>query len=254
MRLLEDLNNADFSLAAALPAAAAVAIAPALAVPLAAAPSALLIGNTRELWPRFVAAYRDDASLRSARDPFDTFVEAKLASVIQQRAVRFAHRAYDQAYVPMQRLAAAARLGVLCATQLVIHRRYGPWFSLRAIVAYEAPADALVEAFTGCDARECQRRCQPLFDHAMSGVRPRDVHEHTFDPRQPGTHEPTLATVANPTWRDWLAVRAACSTGTDWRFTDEQIIYHYTKDRRVIGTGMTLADYSLYENTAAFEC
>ncbi|MBP9086594.1 MAG: hypothetical protein KBG15_10785 [Kofleriaceae bacterium] len=226
MSLLNDLNSAGFSLAAALPTDAAIALAPALAVPLAAAPSALLIGNTRDLWPRFVAAYRADASLRSARDPFDTFVETALTAVLEQRAVRFAHRTYDQAYVPMQRLAEAARLGVLSATHLVIHRRYGPWFSLRAIVAYEGPADALVEGFAGCDARECRRRCQPLFDHAMTG---------------------------SPTWRDWLAVRAACSGGTDWRFSDEQIIYHYTKDRRVIGTGMTLADYSLCENTAAFE-
>lgn len=247
MSLLDDLNSAGFSLAAALPAEAAVAIAPALAVPLAATPSALLIGNTRELWPRFVAAYRTDASVRSARDPFDMFVEAALASVIQLRAVRFAHCPYDQAYVPMQRLAVAARLGTLSASQLVIHRRYGPWFSLRAIIAYEGPADTLDEAFAGCDARQCQQRCQPLFDYAMLGLHANEAQEPTSAARQP-------AAVANPTWRDWLAVRAACSIGADWRFTDEQIIYHYTKDRRVIGTGMTLADYSLYENTAAFEC
>ncbi len=229
MGLHNALHSAGFSLTAALPADAAIAIAPALAAPLAAMPTALLVGNTRDLWPRFVAAYLADAGLRAAQHPFDTFVETSLAAVIEDRAVRFAHRMYDQAYVPMQRLAAAARLGALSATHLVIHPTYGPWFSLRALIAYETPAPALAAGFAGCAAGDCQRGCEPLFAKTMASGR-------------------------TATWRDWLSVRAACTTGTTWRFTDGQIIYHYTKDRRVIGTEMTLAEYARHENTATFTC
>lgn len=229
MGLHSALSSAGFSLTAALPADAAIAIAPALAAPLAAMSSALLVGNTRDLWPRFVAAYRADASLRAAQNPFDTFVETALTAVIADRAVRFAHRMYDQAYVPMQRLAAAARLGVLSATHLVIHPTYGPWFSLRAVIACETPALALAGGFAGCAAGDCQRGCEPLF-------------------------EKTMASGGTATWRDWFAVRAACTTGTAWRFSDEQIIYHYTKDQRVIGTGMTLAEYAMLENSTSFQC
>ncbi len=229
MGLHNALHSAGFSLTAALPTEAVIAIAPALAAPLASMPSALLIGNNRDLWSRFVAAYRADASLRAEQHPFDTFVETALAAVIETRAVRFAHRMYDQAYVPMQRLAAAARLGALSATHLVIHPTYGPWFSLRAVIAFETPVSALADGWARCAASDCQRGCQPLFDKTMASGR-------------------------SATWRDWLAVRAACSTGTEWRFSDEQIIYHYTKDRRVIGTGLTLAAYALQENTATFTC
>ncbi len=232
MELHSALHSASFSVTAQLSAEAAIAIAPTLAASLAAVPCALLIGNTRELWPRFVNAYNADAQLRASPDPFDKFVETTLAAVLDGRAVRFAHRLYDQTYVPMQRLAAASGLGALAPTQLVIHPTYGPWFSLRAIVAYQAAASAPSPGFAGCPASACQRNCQPAFDHAMAGA---------------------TAGGPNSTWRDWLAVRTACTTGTAWRFSDEQIIYHYTKDRRVIGTGMSLADYTMYENTGSFE-
>ncbi len=231
MDLSGALRNAGFGITASLPWDEATAVAPALAADAATANSCLLVGNTRDLWPRFVAAYQGDAGLRASRDPFDQFVETELQRCVGDRTIKYAHRSYAQGYLPMQRLAVAAGLGVLAGTQLVIHPVCGPWFSLRAVILLK-PTDAVVSqiaAAPSCEPPTCNHRCEPLFQLAKQ--RGADAH-----------------------WRDWLAPRAACSVGSNWRFSDEQIIYHYTKDQRVIGTGATLASYALLENSSTFTC
>jgi methylmalonic aciduria homocystinuria type C protein len=231
MDLSRALRDAGFAITASLPWREAIAIAPALATDVTAKDACLLVGNTRDLWPRFVAAYQADAGLRASRDPFDQFVETELQRCAGDRAVKFAHRSYAQGYLPMQRLAVAAGLGVLAGTQLVIHPVCGPWLSLRAVILLQ-PTDAVVSqiaAAPSCEPPTCNHRCEPLFQLAKQ--RGADAH-----------------------WRDWLAPRAACAVGSNWRFSDEQIIYHYTKDQRVIGTGATLASYALLENSSTFTC
>lgn len=231
MDLLGALRDAGFGITASLPWAEALAVAPALGAEADTATSCLLVGNTRDLWPRFVASYQADASLRASRDPFDQFVEAQLQRCAGDRAIKYAHRSYAHGFLPMQRLAVAAGLGVLAGTQLVIHPVCGPWISLRAVILL-TPTDAVVSpiaAAPACEPPTCNHRCEPLFQLAKQ--------------RGAAAH-----------WRDWLAPRTACSVGSNWRFSDEQIIYHYTKDVRVIGTGATLASYALLENSSTFTC
>ncbi len=224
MQVLTDLRDAGFSPMASLAHDEAVAIAPALADAFAHARpgQVLIVGNQGSLWPRFVRAYRADPALQAAPDPFDTFVEATLAPILGERPVRFAHRRYNDAYLPMQRLAAAARLGVCSQTHLLIHEAVGPWISLRALVGLH-PGDARPDTppprSGGCRPAHCDRTCVPLFQTASERG-------------------------AAGTWRDWLAVREACQVGVAWRYCDEQILYHYTHDRRVIGTGVTLETYA----------
>jgi hypothetical protein len=221
--IAEVLRAAGYPIMAELLIADARAVAPALRE--FDGDCAVVVGNTRDLWPRFVAEFRNDAQLRESPDPFNTFVEIDLQKIVGHRNIRFAHRRYNEAYVPMQRLAVAAGIGTLSSTHLVIHREFGPWFSIRAVIeANRGEGETLDMKTTGCES-SCATRCHVAFELA----------------NQQGK---------SGSWQHWLAVRSACTRGAPWRFSDEQIIYHYAHDRRVIGTGMSIADFAVLDKAS----
>jgi methylmalonic aciduria homocystinuria type C protein len=157
----------------------------------------LLVGNTRALWPIFVAARALDPALLASRDPLDLYTEHTITRAFPGARTWFAHRQYDGAFLPFQRIAVTAGLGALAPTQLVIHPVYGPWFALRALVALDGdpppPRPALTYHCTG----ECEVRL-------AEALQARD-------------------------WRAWLAVRDACCVGREFRYGDSQLAYHYSK-------------------------
>lgn len=162
----------------------------------------LLIANTRALWPRFLAAWRVDPMLRASPDPLDLYTEQTIAQAFPGAPAWFAHRAYDGAFLPFQRIAVAAGLGALAPTQLVIHPIYGPWFGLRALVAL--PGEPVVTP--PLPTYRCTGACEALLTEAMRGG----------------------------DWRAWLAVRDACTVGRAHRYDEDQLAYHYTKDRELL--------------------
>jgi hypothetical protein len=159
----------------------------------------LVVGNSRALWPRFVEAMRDPV-LAADPDPLDRYTERTLAAVFGAARIFYGHRRHDGAFLPMQRLAVAAGLGVLAASHLVIHPIYGPWFALRAAVVLDGPpAPAAVPVL----AKPCQ--CTTTCTQTLQA-----------------------ALVAPDDWRAWLAVRDACTLRA-WRYGEDQLEYHYTK-------------------------
>ncbi|MEO8550654.1 MAG: hypothetical protein ABI678_11795 [Kofleriaceae bacterium] len=158
----------------------------------------ILVANTRGLWPRFLAARRADPVLLASPDPLDLYTEQTIARACPGAEVWFAHRTYDGAYLPFQRIAVAAGLGALAPTQLVIHPIYGPWFGLRALIALpgEPTASPPLPAY------RCTGACEAKLTEATRGG----------------------------DWRAWLAVRDACRVGRDHRYDENQLAYHYTKD------------------------
>lgn len=172
---------------------------------LAGAPLGILIGSTRSLWPMF--ASRAD---RTLVDPLDAYTEQIIDQVIAPllppgARSYYAHRRYDGAFLPFQRLAVAAGLGALSPTQLVVHPVYGPWFGLRAVIVCDGSPPATRQVERVC-ARTCpsDHRCQTALAAAMVATGPEN-------------------------WRDWLAVRDACTVGREHRYPEDQIRYHYTK-------------------------
>ncbi|HEY5925533.1 MAG TPA: hypothetical protein VIV11_27800 [Kofleriaceae bacterium] len=178
-----------------------------------------LVGNTRALWPRLAAARAADAALAASSDPIEDYVEQTCARISDAHCV-FAHRRYAGAFLPFQRLAVAAGFGTLSSTQLVIHPVYGPWFALRAVVLTADPPITRVLPAAACD---CADRFGPEAEPLGSMTRGRcsAAFEHARDPHS--------------TWRDWLAVRDACCVGREHRYGEDQIAYHYTKSRRLLG-------------------
>lgn len=151
----------------------------------------LLVGNTRALWPKFMAGKTPGP------DPLDRYVEAMIDPLVPEGGrVIYAHRQYDGAFVAFQPLAVAAGLGSMSETNLVIHPVYGPWFALRAAIV--VPGDP---PLVGPCPRVC--RCGAPCREALSRAR------------------------GNTDWRAWLAVRDACPVGREHRYSEEQLAYHY---------------------------
>jgi methylmalonic aciduria homocystinuria type C protein len=151
----------------------------------------LLIGNTRALWPKFVAAQP------AGPDPLDRYVESAIDPLVPEGGrVVYAHRQYAGSFLAFQPLAVAAGIGSLSETHLVIHPVYGPWFALRAaiLVPGDPPAAAPCPRVCRCDApcREALARARGSTD-----------------------------------WRAWLAVRDACPVGREHRYSDDQLAFHY---------------------------
>jgi hypothetical protein len=157
---------------------------------------ALLVANTRALWPIFLAARAADPTLLASPDPLDAYTEQTLSRAFPDAPMWFAHRTYDGVYLPFQRIAVAAGLGALAPTQLVIHPVYGPWFGLRALVALDGDPPPRAPRLAYHCTGDCALRLAQTSD----------------------------------SWRSWLAVRDACCVGRDYRYGESQLAYHYTKD------------------------
>lgn len=163
---------------------------PALVDP--ARPVGLLVGNTRALWPHFVAARKP------VTHALDLYTEETIGPLSDH--VFYAHRQYDGAFLPFQRIAVAAGFGALSPSQLVIHPVFGPWFALRAVILVEGVPIVRMPIARAC---RCDASCTAAFERAMA----------TTGPERPAA---------------WLAVRDACTVGREYRYSEEQLAYHYS--------------------------
>jgi len=178
----------------------------------------LLIGNSRALWPPFTAW---QATHRDLTDPLDHYVaEVVGRAVDQQRAeVIFTGRPKDgSAALPFQRLAHEIGFAALGPAHLNVQADFGPWFAFRAVAVFDAPPPAIEPARPSVEpCSRCPAPCRAPFDVAMARAK----------------GKPERASV-RADWKLWLAVRDACPVGRSYRYSDAQIGYHYTKDRRYL--------------------
>lgn len=171
---------------------------------------AFVVGNTRALWPVFLRALRRDRTLRAASDPLDRYTEREIAAAVESLGVRAAVRwAHDTGprLVAIQRLAHVAGLAYLAQSHLSVHPTFGAWIALRAAITLELPGPARGPAWGEPPCSDCARRCAPAFEQARA--RAVGASDH----------------------RPWLACREACPRGREHRYSDEQIEYHYGRDR-----------------------
>ena len=160
----------------------------------------ILIGNTRALWPHFQAAL---PALAREEHPLEHYTEQTISAAFPHARIYYAHRKYDGAFIPFQRVAVATGFGALAPSRLVVHPRFGPWFALRAIVVVDGTPPERAPIPQPC---RCEQACTNALDAAL---------ENPFE------------------WRAWLAVRDACVL-REARYSDEQIHFHYTALREML--------------------
>jgi cyanocobalamin reductase (cyanide-eliminating) / alkylcobalamin dealkylase len=196
-----------------------VEVEPPFQLPGADTSLVIVIGNSRAMW-----AYLDRFVLDSPEpiaDPVDTYVEQTIRRATAQLAqagrvvdIRFDHEPPPRR-IAIQRLAHVAGMAWLSPSHLCIHPTFGPWIALRAAIVLDQPAPPVASP-TGvplpppCD---CSTNCEPLLNEALAAG------------------EPTNSSELVERWKVWLAVRDGCPVGREHRYSDEQIVYHYTGER-----------------------
>lgn len=183
---------------------------------------AVVIGNTRALWPKFLLALRAEPELLSEPHPLYRYTEraisAACAHLPQPFSLRWSH-AGGAGLVAMQRLAHVAGLAYLSESQLSVHPVYGPWLGLRAAVSLALPGPSTPPPQLNHPCGSCAGQCRPAFERAL-------------DAASLGAGSAALQRSVEDHWRLWLACRDACPTGRAHRYDDAQIRYHYVKDRQ----------------------
>lgn len=179
----------------------------------AAGSLAVVVGNSRALWPVLADTLRRAPRRLEAADVVDAWAEEAIGAAAAGTGV--AHRILwshttGAAAVPIQRLARVAGLAWLSPAHLSIHPRFGPWIGLRAVVVFALPAPQLPRPLPADPCGRCAEACLPAFRAARDAGDGADA------------------------WRAWLAVRDACPLGRAHRYDDDQIVYHYTGDRRIL--------------------
>lgn len=177
-------------------------------------PLAFIIGNTRALWTAFVDELRQHPSALSQEHPLDAYVVKHLHEALRglpaRAEVRYSHELPPRR-VAMQALAEVAGLAWRSPAFLSVHPVYGPWIGLRAAVVLDVDAPDILAAPAARACDSCDTRCARALETASS-------------PEQ----------ALRDDWRRWLAVRDACPLGRTHRYDEDQILYHYTKDRSVL--------------------
>jgi methylmalonic aciduria homocystinuria type C protein len=176
---------------------------------------AVVVGNTRALWPVWLDALAADAALAARSDPLDWYTEQVLHDVMGRlgvaASVRFAHETGPPT-LPIQRVAHAAGLAFLTETHTSVHPTYGPWIGLRAVLSLDVAGPPEPPAPLAHPCGGCAGGCRPAFERALATL----------------AGAPTEAN-ARAHWRAWLACRDACPTGREHRYSQAQIDYHYRR-------------------------
>lgn len=196
---------------------------------------AFLVGNTKHLWPRFVAW----AATRSKLDdPLDVYTREAIEEVVHQHAFRFDSSIPTKAdteqiskyeifwafefgagrLVSMQRIAQVAGLCYLDdATNMAVHPDFGPWISFRAAILFydgepKAPPNRPPPIPNLLDASEEER-----------------AREKVRKALEPATQPDQVSDLL-------IASRDCVSIGRDHRFSQPQLLYHYTGDPQYLRT------------------
>ena len=182
---------------------------------------ALLVGNTRAIWPHLRRAVVDDPELLN-QDPVDRYVDKALrdcVEILEPQAIVYPSHRKATHLVSMLHAAEASGFAGRGPAHLAVHPVHGLWFALRAVVVVDwepvvAPPELKIDLCSGCEAP-----CVTALEAAMA--------EGGDVPYAPGT---------SAHWRHWVQVREVCPVGRDARYTDAQIRYHYTYDPKAFGS------------------
>lgn len=190
----------------------------------------VLIGNTRELWTPFIRWLAEDSIRLQLDHPLDTYsrfvLRKHLENIKIDNSVRYAD---DVTVAPFaaQKLAQWVGYAWQSPASLSIHPVMGPWIAFRAVVSFSiaGPEPLQPPAVDPCGA--CARACLPALDRALAVA---------ANGGGDGESTPALVTQKEIAghWQDWLQVRTSCPIGQAFRFTDEQLRYHYTQDKDIL--------------------
>ena len=196
----------------------------------------ILIGNTKHLWPIFIDELtRNRNQWQHESSPLNQYTWNCLEKCCDQclkqngidYTVRYTFQMEEDKLVAFQRLCHHAHYAYLDPiSHLCIHHQYGPWTAMRAVIVLNA------EYYdSDLDEKESAELISPCSEFEMENVQRQwnEIKKVLFDKR----HDDCKPQPAD-SWKYWLKMRDAYDIGREYRYSDDQILYHYTTDTKVL--------------------
>jgi hypothetical protein len=174
---------------------------------------ALFVCNTKSFWNKFT-----ENQCMETTNPLEEKVEKDTCNIFSSKDIHvfFSHKKYRNEYIPFQSIAHTIGLAYFePISHMSIHPIYGPWFSMRAIVVFKNMV---------VNSEKLYKSTAPLLK--PPGLDGKNLEEILF-----------LLYNKKSDWNDWLSLRDSLSkmVGADnFRFSEEQILYHYTTNRDML--------------------
>ena len=201
----------------------------------------ILIGNTSALWPAFLAWLGTQPDAESVVDPLDTYTDRAIHRAVEQLLASpgmegTEHHVYwpwegGERLVSMQRAAVASGLCYHDSeTQLAIHPTFGAWHAYRAVLVLSTPALADALAPSAPSRLPC-----------LLSVAEKDAARAAMTAALRASDEVNLCTQLHgakgmevDVRLAWAALRDCVQLGAEHRYSEAQLVYHYTKDKAVL--------------------
>eukprot|EP00123_Amoebidium_parasiticum_P021667 comp7151_c0_seq1/m.2873 comp7151_c0_seq1/g.2873 ORF comp7151_c0_seq1/g.2873 comp7151_c0_seq1/m.2873 type:complete len:254 (-) comp7151_c0_seq1:33-794(-) len=182
----------------------------------------ILIGNSGELWKPFLEYLARNPEKIDEKNPLDNYAEAQISKICSEvlggdinHEIRYAYETAEERVVQMQLLAHVSGLANFhTEIFMCVHPTYGPWHAYRAAILvdllYDEPAPTPVPVL--CDENDLNK-ARAAFQKAV---------------------ECAGNECGAPDWMLWLDVRDSILYGRGYRYPQEQIVYHYSKDKTTL--------------------
>ncbi|CAG8559782.1 6593_t:CDS:2 [Paraglomus occultum] len=223
---------------------------------------AVLVGNTKHLWHIFASYVRHNHDTQ--KHPLDTYTNICIEHVVSSLVARYPNSlAYDIRYayeVAPERLVSFQQLMTSASFAyynpncfLSIHPKYGPWFGLRAVITIdmEGPAETnsqppLMNPFPELDevlARKWEEICKSgVLSSLRSSYEQPNMETDVDAEMGNNSNERTVVVdddddiIKNSGWYKLVELRDLASNiqPHPYRYSMNQICYHYTKDPKYL--------------------
>ncbi|KAL1917588.1 uncharacterized protein VTP21DRAFT_3981 [Calcarisporiella thermophila] len=194
---------------------------------------AVVIGNTRHFWPIFINYLVSSKDICIDNHPVDTYstrcIEKVVENIIGAKNIKYELRyTYDkdERFVAFQRLAHEAHLAyynqILC-----LHQDYGPWIALRGVVIIDIdgpPLQDINDPPLTHPFPQGDEQLKSMLDDILK----------TYGTYGKGTHQGFSRQTHD--YVKWVEMRDYAATfvggkSCPYRYSQEQLDYHYTKDK-----------------------
>jgi hypothetical protein len=176
----------------------------------------LIVGNSRFLWDVLLAAFGKEPERLADEHPLDRYAMDRIASAAETfnapYTIAWAHTPPPDA-VPIQRIAHEVGFAWLSPSHLSIHPVFGPWLGFRAVIVVDEESHLPEPTAAPDPCTRCAKPCLRALENAAMASR-------TVDQASVDKH-----------FELWRRVRDVCPEGAPYAYAEEQLRYHYTKER-----------------------
>lgn len=182
----------------------------------------ILIGNSREVWPKFIKYCSENEDLLLNPDPFDTYTKIAFSSVLSNLSIgHFEYYCCDFNVGPLLYFQLMAEICGLCyrsqLSHMCYHHSYGHWIGLRGLVVLDMTFIHGVDLGNKGNFSICSE-CDTKYGKELTKWEGMDLIDIFRDPN---------------VWLEFMKLRTIC-THLISPYNFNQCCYHYSKDIRYI--------------------